>query len=820
MHKPFRCPQGHHWEVTLGGEVALDLMSCPVCGGTAETVPPQAASEVVSDGHESLSAATTLSQSCPMDVQEWAALVGYDLLGELGRGGMGVVYRARQRGLGRLVALKMIRAAGLVDGEPLLRFRAEAEAVARLRHPNIVQIYEIGELAGRPYFSLELAEGGSLDAKLAGTPQPARQAAALVEPLARAVHHAHEHGIVHRDLKPSNVLLTADGVPKLTDFGLARSLAEPGAAARTHSGAVVGTPSYMAPEQAEGRPRATGPASDVYALGAILYEALTGRPPFRGPTVLDTLEQVRSQEPVPPRHLQPGVPRDLETITLKCLQKDPGRRYASAAALADDLRRFLEDRPIVARPVGVVGRGWRWCRRNRAVAGLLAAVAVTLLAGTATASYYAVRATAEKDEADAQRKLAEKNLEAGRLLVHKHFVLVSEAKFGTASDTLQFRRELLGHALDYFKRFRDQNRAHRGMRADVADSYFRVALITDTVGSKSEALAEYEEARALYEQLVTETPDDRKLLDRLARTCNNLAIVQGALGRYADAVASQRRALALRRQLVGSNPDPATRNEVARDILNLATLQSRLGQFGNARRSHEQALELQQRLVQEHPEPAEYRRTLGSIYNNQGVLLMERFDLTAEALRSHEAALALRKELLRTQPVAVESQDELAATYNNLGVLHLEKTRRYAEARAAFEEALPLREKLVRHNPAVTRYHVNLADTHTNLGILCAVTERPLEALYQHQQAQAVRERLATKHPDVVAYQRAWAASHHNLGKLLGDMGKPGEALQAHQQALAIRQKLVRQYPNDVQLQRDAAASADLIRELQRRPPG
>ncbi len=299
---------------------------------------------------------------------------GYEILGELGRGGMGVVYKARQVALNRVVALKMILGGAHAGSDELARFRIEAEAVAQLQHPNIVQVYDVGECEGKPFFSLEFVEGGSLDQKLNRKAQKAKEAAGLLEVLARAMHSAHEKGIVHRDLKPANILLTSDGEPKITDFGLAKRLADD--SSKTQSGSVMGTPSYMAPEQAAGRVEDMGPATDVYALGAILYDALTGRPPFKGATVADTLNQVRNDEPMPPSRLQPRVPRDLETICLKCLQKSPRKRYASAQALAEDLRRFLAGEPILARPMGRPERLWRWCRRNPLPTSLL--VTVTL----------------------------------------------------------------------------------------------------------------------------------------------------------------------------------------------------------------------------------------------------------------------------------------------------------------------------------------------------------------------------------------------------------------------------------------------------------
>jgi eukaryotic-like serine/threonine-protein kinase len=314
------------------------------------------------------------------------AVPGYEIVAELGRGGMGVVYHARQQSLKRLVALKMILAGLHSDATARVRFRTEAEAVARLQHPNIVQIYEVGQYDGRPYLSLEYIDGHNLLQRVAGRAQTEREAAQLVETLARAVHAIHRRGILHRDLKPTNVLLTADGTPKITDFGLAKVLDADGGPTRTET--VLGTPSYMAPEQAAGDGRKVGEPADVYSLGAILYELLTGRAPFHGATPLNTLEQVRTQEPVPPRRLRGSLSLELETICLKCLEKDPCKRYPSALALADDLRCFLEGQPIQARPVPACLRLWRSARRRPAlVAWTLGGVALVCLLLT-TGSYF------------------------------------------------------------------------------------------------------------------------------------------------------------------------------------------------------------------------------------------------------------------------------------------------------------------------------------------------------------------------------------------------------------------------------------------------
>jgi WD40 repeat protein/tRNA A-37 threonylcarbamoyl transferase component Bud32 len=328
----------------------------------------------------------------------------YELLEVIARGGMGVVYRARQRKLQRIVALKMILTGDMASQQELERFQLEAEAAAQLDHPGIVPIFEVGEHDGQHFFSMGYVEGGSLARRIREGPLPPRDSAVLVSRIAEAVHYAHGKGIIHRDLKPGNVLLDKEGHPKVSDFGLAKRVAD--ASQLTTAGQVLGTPSYMPPEQAAGKIEEVRASADIYALGAILYCLLTGRPPFHAASGVETLKQVLEREPLSPRQLNSHIDRDLETICLKCLQKEPAKRYASALALADDLRRYLAGMPILARPVGRVERLWRWCKRNPMTASLTAGIQLAIIAGLAFSLYFAAEASKEADIARDKEKQA------------------------------------------------------------------------------------------------------------------------------------------------------------------------------------------------------------------------------------------------------------------------------------------------------------------------------------------------------------------------------------------------------------------------------
>jgi tetratricopeptide (TPR) repeat protein/tRNA A-37 threonylcarbamoyl transferase component Bud32 len=517
------------------------------------------------------------------------AIPGYEVLEVLGRGGMNVVYKARHTALKRVVALKMILAGEHASAAERARFKSEAEAVARLQHPNIIQVHEIGEHEGKPFITLEFCSGGALDKKLNGAPLPPAEAARLVETLARAVHAAHEHDVVHRDLKPANVLLAADGSPKITDFGLARKLDEVG---RTQTGQVMGTPSYMAPEQAAGRTKEIGRAVDVYALGAILYECLTGRPPFRGPTALDTLHQVLTDDPAPPRRLQSKTPRDLETVCLKCLEKAPARRYATALELAEDLRRFRAGEPVRARPVGAPERAWKWARSHAALVGVIAAAAAVVLGSTAIAFVLiaqsrddairaknaAVAKAAENEQLATNERAARRDAQTAQKRAEDEADeanAVTSFLAGTfkASDPLGIDCADLYIPKQWGEKLTAQELLERGekkCRVDLRDRPAVQAKVLDTIGAVYLAQAKFKDALRVLEdsRAIRERTSDVNPLDEAANL-HNLGRLAHYLGQYDKADPLYRKALDIRRERLGAHDQL-----VADTMLNLAWLLS------------------------------------------------------------------------------------------------------------------------------------------------------------------------------------------------------------------------------------------------------
>jgi tetratricopeptide (TPR) repeat protein len=746
----------------------------------------------------------------PTDLAEPAPqqLAGYEVLSELGRGGMSVVYLARQVHPDRLVALKMILSGEHAHPERRARFRAEADAIARLAHPHIVQIHEIGEHDGLPFLSLEHLPGGSLARKLAGAPLPATQAAVLVEKLARAVHYAHEHGVVHRDLKPGNVLFDSHGEPRVCDFGLARHQRPE----LTATGAVLGTPSYMAPEQALGKGKEVGPPADVYALGAVLYECLTGRPPFLAESALDTLHQVVNAEPAPLRQLNPKIQPDLETVCLKCLDKAPARRYLSALELADDLGRWQRGESIRARPAGTGERALKWARRRPATAALLG-VSVLAVLGLMTLSSVALwqwqNAVAALDSERKALKQAEDNLKLARQAVDGTFNVARDDPLFQQPRMERAKKLLLEKTLPFYRDFRAQSH-DRGLQLDEAQQWFRVGYIQAALVETAEALAAYEKARDLFAEVVEVHPEVPQYQNDLASIHNNLGALLTAVGRRQEALTEYQRARDLRRQLRERHSRvPRYQNNLAGTYNNLGTLRRSLGQREQALKEFEQALDLHSKLVKAHPKQPAYQNDLAGTSDNLALLLAE-LGKREQALKQLEQALHLRRQLVKTYPHVLEYQSDLAGTHHHLGAL-LAKLGKGEQALAEYEQARDLQSKLVKDHPELPAYQHYLARTHSNLGTMLRSLGQRKQALAEYKEAGHLRRKLVKDHPRLPEYQQDLAHTHHHLGLLLADLGQRKQALAEYEQAGHLQRKLVKDHPGLPEYQNDLASTLNSL---------
>jgi serine/threonine-protein kinase len=751
-------------------------------------------------------------------------VAGYEILGPLGRGGMGLVYRARQVRLGRVVALKMIRGGAHAEPRDLARFRTEAEAVARLQHPHIVSIFEVGEVDGWAYFALELLAGGSLARQLAGRPQPAGPSAQLVETLARAMAYAHAQGIVHRDLKPANVLLAADGTPKISDFGLAKRLdPEPSSHHdRTPTGEVVGTPSYMAPEQTWGRSGAVGPAADVYALGAILYECLTGRPPFQAATPLDTLQQVRSDDPVPPRRLVPSVPRDLDTVCRKCLQKEPSRRYPSADALADDLQRFLAGEPVRARPAAAWERTTRWARRRPALAAFVGTSAAAVISLATFGVWHVVQlqgynaelraernnaerlrelaqtkeaeALKQKDKAEAQWERAEANFKSALAAVVQLLARVKDDSLAHEPRMELLRRRLVEDALQFCQDFLKQKGDAPAVRHETAIIYRHMGDIQKQLGVHAAAEEAYGAAVRLFEGLADEFPQRPAYRHELVACYSNLGSLLADTPRRKEAEDLFRRALTSQQALADESPgSPGYRSDLAGGYYNLGTLLIKSGRPGEGENALRRALYHWRCLTEEHPQDASYRQDVGRVQSTLAALLYLT-DRPQEAEPTFRKALALQQELVNEFPRVPAYRQELAGSHNGMaGVLF--ETDRLPEAEAEFRRAMALQQSLTEDFPRVPSYRQELAASHCNLGRVLAKMGRHREAERVFHEALEIQQQLVNEFHDVPDQQSALGSMFAHLAELLLNKGRLTDARRDAEQAVSHQRAALRLLP-------------------------
>jgi tetratricopeptide (TPR) repeat protein len=777
----------------------------------------------------------------------------YEILDEIAQGGMGIVYRARQKSLQRLVALKVLQAGPLASPEQWQRFQTEAEAVAGLDHPHIVPVYEVGVRDNVPYFSMKLLEGGNLAHRLAGGDRPScREAAQLLATIADAVHYAHERGILHRDLKPANILLDAQGQPHVSDFGLAKRAVGSGGngvttvrcdatplppLALTISGAIVGTPSYMAPEQAAGS-RALTTATDVYGLGTILYELLTGRPPFRGEHLLDTLRRLQEEEPPAPRSVQAGVDRDLETICLKCLQKEPSRRYASARELALDLRRYLAGEPIEARRVGRVERLWLWCRRKPFIAGMTLAFVVVISVVIATAFVLVERKHHETTVAN--RNLAASR-DKGRQIIDDFCRQLSEDGWGDDPALQERRKQLLEKGLAYCRDFLDDPNAETPVSRELVRTYFRIGDITAVLGKREEARDAFNRALAAADILLQIEPGDRDVRLILARTynrlgmldrkngrendndalqsyrkahellavlrreepedlnaegeqsvaCNNLGALYADLGRLDEAAVSYRECIDLNRALARRSTDWQYPYALAISLQNYGLLVFRKGRRDEAWDCFRESEKLSRRVAAERPNVPRYQQQLGHILLNRGCKECDekRFD---DAIKTLTEGREVLTGLIKMQPGSwwfkkdlARLLNQLARAHRDLGKTNTKNTSTHRdEAIQAFQAAGKLYKELFTHDPGATDFLHRRASCAFEAGLLLGEQGKTAEAIRSYQETRDIGRQLVKSFPDSLKYQNQLGLALNNLGRKLWRLERHDEALTALREAL------------------------------------
>ncbi len=757
----------------------------------------------------------------------WPQISGLELLDVLGSGGMAVVFKARQVALGREVAVKFLRDAHRALPDQRERFIQEARAIARLRHPHLVALHEFGEVpaaggaASWPYLVLEYVSGGSLADILRGAPQPPGEAVRLVATLADAIHYAHQQGVIHRDLKPANVLLqapegkgdvqpeavrgprcspprrlTADICAKVTDFGLAKFST---GGDLTHSGDVVGTPSYMAPEQAAGKSLPITVAVDVYGLGAILYEALTGRPPFAAATVDATLGLVRRDEPVPPRRLQPTVPRDLETICLKCLRKEPGRRYATAHDLALDLSRFQAGEPILARPVNTTERVVVWCRRKPGFAGLVAALVLVFLAGSSGVLWQWQRASAhaieaqrialafrrERDTARSEKTRTEHHLQIIHNRIDRLKRLGSDLFKRTGfSHTGQ---AVLEEALACYEELLPKEGNDPVVRHEAAQLLAQIADIEHTLDQVGKAAETWERQASLLTGLLAETPASQTLRSELAYSHRRRGNALRDLGRTRQAREAYDQAARLEEVLLRETPDePNCHAALANTLLNIAVLDSSSVSANELGPLFCRIVELDRAAVRIAPAHAPYSAELALALGDQGIFLLETGHHN-EAEAAVREAVQIHERVLAGGELKGSVERYVARNCVNLGRV-LAAAGKAREAERAYRRGVDLLDRVIEEFPEGVHPRIDLARSLPFLAELLKNLDRSQEALEIRQRVTAIYEKLRAGSPDDPEHRRNLMLSYLHLACQLHGLGRPSEAAEPYQRALAMEE--------------------------------
>jgi len=753
-------------------------------------------------------AAESSASSAPLPT-----IPGYAILDVLGQGGMGVVYRARDVRLGREVAVKMVASGPVVTDSLRSRFQSEARAVARLQHPHIAQVYVAETIENRPYFVMEFVDGGTLAGRIDGEPWPPRDAAELIAKLAEAIEFSHRHGIIHRDLKPGNVLLTASGEPKIADFGLAKFLDADGSSTKT--GDILGTPSYMAPEQAGGVVKNIGPGCDVYALGAILYELLTGRPPFRTPDPMQTVLMVLSDEPVPPRKLQPTVPRDLETICLKCLEKSPSKRYSSAGELAADLQRFLQGEPIHARPIRPWERAVKWTRRRPAWAAVIALGIIGVVSALGAAVWHNAAMQQEIDRTERQRDRAERqvketekqNARAERLfangrelvrsLVKEHFDALDRIPGSTPE-----RVRLIERIIAYLDAIAPDASDDDSLLEEIAESYEEIADMQGNpyhfnLGDRESAMRNYRKAYRFWRRLTEAKPDDVMPRVRLAQCRSKMTDILFDQGEWNEAEKRYREVAAELRKLRKLDPD---NDKIVAALSNPITRSAEVAQaqeeYNLAEQRFEEAFQLWHDLKPDNERKKRLKRFgMVDLRLLKAVLLIRRE-------RLDDAEAQVRRALKTVESLKTDRERDAGVT-SHLAAVHLawgdvESVRGKPEAaRRRYKQALQFRRKLAGADPrnlkllnGLIQALERLADSYTNDEQLKPEV-RQQQAVRLLNEAVPIAENLVAVYDTNLQYQRNRVIILRKLGEALIAVKKYDEAEHVFRRTDAAAKRLI-----------------------------
>jgi serine/threonine protein kinase len=784
------------------------------------------------------------------EAQPAARQIGdYRIVREIGRGGMGIVYEAHQQSLNRKVALKVLPFAAVLDQRQIARFRNEAQAAAQLHHAHIVPVFAVGQELGVYYYAMQYIDGQSLeqaigelcqdageragrstraagaldgstttrkiDAAAARTSQRSirhgdfyRTVARLGREAAEALAHAHQFGIVHRDIKPSNLLIDEQGKLWVTDFGLARMQAGSGV---TLTGDVVGTLRYMSPEQASGQTPLIDARTDVYSLGVTIYELLTQQQAFPGDDRQNLLRRIVSEEPVPPRRLNPAVPVDLETIVLAAMAKSREERYPTAQALADDLSRFLAGEPTLARRPTLVDRAAKWARRHRPLVALAACALVLLTLVSAVGVALLAR---EQGQTSAALTQAKENAKAARESferAERHFLQARGAvdQFGVrlADRLLEIpgaeavRRDVLSDTLGYYRKFVAEAGDDPTLRHELALAHFKSGVIAAKLGAGTEAIGEYEEAKQLLGELVKSEKASEESQAQLAVTHNNLALLLAARGDVPAARDHYASAIAIQRRLVdGHADDPVYVSQLAESQANLGMLLDQTGDTVSAERALRSAVNVLRPLAELRPGEPKYARNLAIACNNLSFVLRKRDAAAAESVARE--ALAILQRLTDEHPNEIQYEDDLALCCNNLAAL-LSRKGATAEAIDWQTKAIALHEQLVRKAPAVVRHRSDLAISLNNLGVAYCRENRAADADLVFARARELLTTLAGDYPNESSYTGSIAALLNNQALALAAAGRHEEALVSYATAIKT-QRACYQRQSDSAMMREA----------------